>query len=270
MSYFFDKNMNVIELPEGVTPLEIYVSSIEKDRATSRIEGRNGKIDNGYTFVERDILIRLMLKGKDRADYQLLYDEIYNLFGINNHMYVVEPLKPGKRFLVSIDQRYTPNKLNPYTAIIEIECSTVELPFAESIGTSADIDRNGILYSQELWSYGMGLLHDEESHRYTHNTSTFRIFNPGIEVHPFEQQLKITINNASKDYQLKNKTTNEIFKVTDDMTGNLILDGANVLNNNLQSLRKTNKQFISIKQGWNEFEQNGTNEVSFDFRFYYL
>src|SRR5699024_11420905 len=53
----------------------------------------------------------------------------------------------------------------------ELVFETTELPFAESIGTTADIDKHGLLYSHELWSYGMGLSYNEETHKYTHNTN---------------------------------------------------------------------------------------------------
>lgn len=279
----------------GVIVQDFIVSSIPLNPVYSEVEGRNGQIDYGATYGARTIRVPFTAIAKDLHDFPLLRDELFSLIVSHESFYIRELRRPkyqaykfieidqspqidettndqyvgGKRYLVRISNSFELDQLSVYGEG-ELTFETTELPFAESIGTSKDIDTNGLLYSQELWSYGMGLLHDEESHKYTHDNRTFRIYNPGIEVHPFEQQLKITISNASKDYQLKNKTTNEIFKVTDDVTGNLILDGANVLNNNLQSLRKTNKQFISIKQGWNEFEQNGTNEVSFDFRFYYL
>lgn len=278
MSYFYDKNMNVIELPDGVTPLEIYVSSMEKNRVTSTIEGRHGKIDYGYTFVEREASIRILLKGRDRADYQLLYDEVYALFHLNDHIYLIEPLKKGKRFLVSIDNTYAPSKLNPYTAIVEIECTTVELPFAESIGTTQDIQRDGINSDKELWGFGMGLIADDESLIYTHTGTSFRIFNAGnVPVHPFEQDLKITISNvqgSTSFLELRNLTTGSIFRVNEAVTSDkkIILDGPNLTINSLQALRKTNRKFIELAPGWNNFAITGATsaKVEFDFHFYYL
>src|SRR5699024_4736607 len=52
----------------------------------------------------------------------------------------------------------------------------------------------GINSDDELWGFGMGLIADDDSLIYTHTGTEFKIFNPGVEVHPFEQDLVITIS----------------------------------------------------------------------------
>src|SRR5699024_1640364 len=113
----------------------------------------------------------------------------------------------GKRYLVRLQNTYELEQVEVYGEG-DLVFETTELPFTESIGTTQDIESNGdITYNAELWSYGMGLLHDDESHKYTHNTSNFKIYNAGINIHPFEQMLEIKIENVSKGYELKNNTT---------------------------------------------------------------
>ncbi len=136
---------------------------------------------------------------------------------------------------------------------------------------------SGIVSDDELWGFGMGLIADDDSLIYTHTNTSFKIFNPGIEVHPFEQDLLIEISDVkgSTDYlQLKNQTTGDIFKVTEAVNDNQLikLDGPNITSNNLQYLRKTNRKYITLAPGWNEFRLTGADsaKVSFDFRFYYL
>src|SRR5699024_723293 len=161
-------------------------------------------------------------------------------------------------------------------ATATINCSMPELPFAESIGTTADITGNVLKYSDELWSYGMGLLYDEDSHKYIYATKQFRIYNAGnVEVHPFEQYLKInipTIFSSENYFELINKTTGDIFRVNEGMnTRSIEIDGPNVKIDGLHALRKTNRRFISLAPGWNEFEIKGAGSarVEFDFRYYY-
>src|SRR5690625_7984411 len=55
----------------------------------------------------------------------------------------------------------------------EMTFETTDLHFSESIGTKADIDSNGLRYSDEIWRYGMLLLYDNESHSYTHSIRAF-------------------------------------------------------------------------------------------------
>ena len=278
MFIIYDENMNEKKLPNGVTPLDIEISSIDKERATSNIEGSNGKVDYGYTFNEREITLRMMLRHRDAGDYFLLKDEIYNLFQLNDKIFITELHQRGKRYLVTIDDRYEPDNITRTSAIVELSCTTVKLPFAESIGTTQDIERDGISANEELWGFGMGLIADNESLKYTHTGTLFKIFNAGnVPIHPFEQELKITISDVvgSSDYlELENTTNGTIFRVNEGVSSSqeIVIDGANITSNGLQYLRQTNKQFIELDVGWNDFRINGATDakVSFDFRFYYL
>ena len=135
----------------------------------------------------------------------------------------------------------------------------------------------GINSNDELWGFGMGLIADDDSLIYTHTGTEFKIFNPGIEVHPFEQDLVIEISDVvgSTSYlQLENLTTGDVFRVTEAVNGNQLikLDGPNITSNGLQYLRKTNRKYITLAPGWNNFRITGATsaKVSFDTRFYYL
>lgn len=267
----YDKDMNVMRFPNGVTPLDIFISSIQLRRRKSTIEGVDGYIDFGSEYDTRQMSISLKLDAKDTQDYRLLRDEVFSFFNAHDYFYISETYQKGKRYKVKVSESFIPQRLNRRVASIDIPLELVELPFAESIGRTSDIDQNGISYDDEIWGYGMGLLYDDESQKYTHNTRTFRIYNAGnVPIDPFQQELKITIQGASSGYELRNKTTGDVFRLTENPNSKVILDGPNVTDNGLQALRKTNRKFITLKTGWNEFEQNQNAIVSFDFPFYYL
>ena len=274
-----DENMDKIDLPKGVIPLDVFISSIGKERELESIEGKSGVIDYGFLYKERNIELKLLLKAKDTRDYRLIRDEVYDT--LDRIHYVSEEYQPGKIYRVAVDNSYIPERYrsnNQRFAEVEVDCVVVELPFAESIGTTQDIEENGINSEAELWGYGMGLIADDDSLIYTHTKNNFMIYNAGnVPVHPFEQQLKITIDDvrgSSKEFQLRNKTNGTTFKVNEGVKGNqeIVLDGANITSNGLAYLRKTNKQYIVLEKGWNEFEVNGATSarISFDFKFYYL
>ena len=274
-----DENMDKIDLPKGVIPLDVFISSIGKERELESIEGKSGVIDYGFLYKERNIELKLLLKAKDTRDYRLIRDEVYDT--LDRIYYVSEEYQPGKIYRVSVDTSYIPERYsnnNQRFAEAEVNCTVVGLPFSESIGTTKDIDKNGINSEAELWGYGMGLIADDDSLIYTHTKNNFMIYNAGnVPVHPFEQQLKITIDDvrgSSKEFQLRNKTNGTTFKVNEGVKGNqeIVLDGANITSNGLAYLRKTNKQYIVLEKGWNEFEVNGATSarISFDFKFYYL
>lgn len=281
------KNGETFRLSEyDVQAQDFNVSSIELLPTYGSIEGRSGTVDYGADYGSRTITVPFYLRAYDMHDYPLLRDELFALVTSKESFYIRELRRPsefttcdddyddayvgGKRYLVRLSNVIDLDQQRTY-GFGELVFETTELPFAESIGTSADIDKHGLLYSQELWSYGMGLSYDEETHKYTHNTSTFRIYNAGNveETDPFEMDLKIAIDGINGPYELKNETTGDVFKYTGSNSGKLLLDGPNVTLNGLQAFRDTNRRYISLAPGWNTFTQSQNKKVAFDFRYYY-
>src|SRR5690606_16457912 len=265
-----------------ITVRDFVVGSPTINPVYSQIEGRHGRIDMGATFGSRSISVPFYYKAADILDVALLRDELMGLVVSAEPFYIREMRRiiygkgdnqyvSGKRYKVRLASPFEIDQQLEY-GFGELRFETTDLPFAESIGTTADIDRDGITYDSELWSYGMGLLYSDEAQKYTHNTRSFRIYNAGNipRHHPFEQELKITIRNASQGYRLSNKTTGDIFKFNDQPNGSIVIDGPVITDAGLIAFRKTNGHFITLAPGWNEFEQNQSATVSFDFRFYYL
>lgn len=110
-----------------------------------------------------------------------------------------------------------------------------------------------------------------------YDETNFRIYNPGIEIHPFEQELKIIIKhvrNSTDYFQIKNLTNDSTFRVTGSVSDDqeIILDGISITSNGDSFLSKTNKQYIQLAPGWNEFKITGATKatIEFEFPFYYL
>src|SRR5699024_1163085 len=109
-----------------------------------------------------------------------------------------------------------------------------------------------LLYSQELWSYGMGLLYEDDSQKYTHRAKEFAIYNAGnVAVHPFEQYLRIAIENAVEGYRLRNTTTGDEFKYTGNNKGKLVINVDIITIKVLEAFSYTNRENISLAPGWN-------------------
>src|SRR5690625_1300705 len=410
------KNGESFKLSEyDIQAQDFNVSSIELMPTYGSIEGRSGAVDYGADYGSRTISVPFYLRAYDMHDYPLLRDELFAMVASRESFYIRELRRTsefttcddgyddeyvgGKRYLVRLSNVIDLDQQRTY-GFGEMVFETTELPFAESIGTSADIDNpeliplipdlweqgyinnatgghvsnsttlrtkdyyplkpnteyslqtsgnyeivlvqfdinknalgtsnsiyadkdfglvdikshenaqcyrtyvrrlndpaeeletdmignqlkaslikknSGINSKDELWGFGMGLIADDDSLIYTHTGTEFKIFNPGIEVHPFEQDLTIEISDVvgSTSYlQLENQTTGDIFRVTEAVNGNQLikLDGPNITSNNLQYLRKTNRKYITLAPGWNNFRITGATsaKVSFDTRFYYL
>lgn len=259
----------------GIRTKDVLISAPTPEHEFQDIEGMNGVIDYGTTYGPREITCQYRAIANDRTDFSLMRDEIFNLFRTEKSFYLIEKRIQGKQWLVKVANSYQIPQRNIF-GYFEIDFIGLT-GFSESIKTTADIDKNGLRYG-DGWSYGMGLLYDDESHKYTHTGTSFKIYNAGdVPIHPFEQELKITIDDVvgSSEYlQLENTTNGTSFKVTEGVGSNqtIVLDGANITSNGTQYLRKTNRQFIELNPGWNKFKITGASSarVAFDHPFYYL
>lgn len=272
--------MNKKEFPQGVWPLDIFIGSIEKTSPSETIEGRSGKVSYGQTYYTRPIEISVGLKPYDTIDYRLLRDELFSFFN-DEEFYISEEYQKGKRYKVTVPQSYIPERLNKRTARVNIPLELVDLPFAESIGTSQDIQQNGINANDELWGYGMGLIADDESLIYTHHADAdapFQIYNAGnVPIHPFEQELKIKIKDvvgSTGMFQITNLTNGSRSRVNVPLSTSdvVIYDRSNITRNGLAFTRDTRLDFIELNPGWNNFQiyYCDSATIEFDFRFYYL
>src|SRR5690625_2731183 len=292
------------------------VSSIEMIPTYSGIDGRHGYVDMGATYGSRTIRIPFYINAFDMLDVALIRDKLFELVSVVESFYILEMRRPkyapmyfcdgdesvreygdvyvgGKRYKVRLSSSpFEIEQMFTY-GYGEMVFETTDLPFAESIVTTMDIERYGVP------NVGMGL-DPNESYIYEYrlmserafdeqfilpwqtipaeslgNTS-FSIYNAGIPIHPFEQRLKITIKNAigSDEYiELKNITNGTTFRLNEGLGDKeLVIDRGQVTLNGLQSLRQTNKEFIELDHGWNQFEISGMDivTVQFNFNFYYL
>jgi len=288
---------------QGIRITDFIVSSLPIQSEYETIEGRDRRVDKGATFGPRTIRTPFYFEAYDLLDWPLFRDYIFSLVLEKEPFYIREkrrmshrPYKyeiPGQEKVINTE--YLPQYIGGKRYLVRLQNTfdldqiykngkgsftfeTVELPFAESIGTTQDIQSSGLTSESELWGFGMGLSDDPDSLVYTHEGKTsFRIFNAGnLPIHPFDQDLKITISNvvgSTEYFELKNKTNNTAFHVNEAVSNiqTIVIDGPIVKSNGLAFLRSTNKQFIELVPGWNDFEITGATsaKVEFDFRFYY-
>ena len=129
MFILYDKNMKiVIPFPKGAIPLNIYISSIEKQRITDTIEGRDGIINNGFTYNNRSNNIQVLLKCHDIEDYSLMRSEIYKV--VDDVTYISKEHERGKRYKVIASESFIPDRVLRKTATVEIVFDMVKLPFS--------------------------------------------------------------------------------------------------------------------------------------------
>ena len=106
-------------------------------------------------------------------------------------------------------------------------------------------------------------------------TTSFTVYNAGnVTVEPESMELRIRFRNAKNlgEIKLVNKTTGETFSTTADvgLTRHFEINGMVVKSGAKNIFRDTNRRFIRLAPGINEFDFSGATFDSLDFNFKYL
>ena len=273
MFKMYDLNMKEIKFPEGLMPLDIFVSSISKRRQTEEFEGRSGTLNYGYDYGERSVVLNLWLEAHDTIDYRLIRNELYAFFDTHDVFYIEETRVPSRVLKVTIDESYIPERINQTHSSVEISCRTLDSVFWESKYTTLELHDSG--YSSVAEKYGLVDNIDDEKVQYRFTESNFTVYNAGnVTVEPESMGLVIQITSATSSGNLsfKNITTGEEFKLSKEITNrNISLNGMNVRDGTINAFRDSNRRFVSLAPGDNQFEITGAtfSEVWFSFKYYY-
>ena len=273
MFKIYDLNMKEIPFPDGVIPLEIFVGSVGKERAIDTVDGRPGVVDYGFNYTDRPVSLFLRIKAADKIDFRLLRNEVFATFDVGSAFYVAESDVPSRVLKVVVDESYIPERLTEEYADFDINCRTLDSVFWESKYTTLELHDSGFAHSAE--KYGLVDNIDDEKVKYRFTSNNFTVYNAGnVTVEPESMGLVIQISNAtsSGNLSLKNITTGEEFKLNKEITNrNISLNGMNVRDGTVNTFRDTNRRFISLAPGDNQFEITGAtfNEIRFNFKYYY-
>lgn len=305
----------------GVTVKDVVISPIEVEQERKNIKGLHGTFDAGMTYKERSISVPFVFVTESLSSYPLYRDLIFELVYDEQPFYVQEMRRPQRQQYEFKDTTYndtavttdqygydtvfdspqTDNEVSTgkrylvrITECEEMEQSgkkgkgsmkftTTELPFAESIGTSLDLESKGLEYTKEpIWSYGMGLMHDPDTRQYTFDISQSKehdVYNFGnVKIDQFNQHLilRLTFNSEPKG-KIKfgfNSTQCEInadeanIKQGDVVT----YQSGGYFKNGLSILGDTNYGIPVMQTGKNKltFNENYDIEAQVECRYYYL
>ena len=269
MFKLLNPNMQEIKSPDGFIPLDIFVSSIGKERHVESIDGMPGEINYGSSYTSRDVELTMWFKSKDTIDYRLLRDELYAYFDSYDYFYVIETNKPTRALKIVIDENIQDKRINTYYGEITINAKTIDNPFWVSLYTTKEL--NDSSYDALVEKYGLvdGINSDNTKYKFTERN--FSVWNGGnVTVEPETMYLKITATGTNGALEIRNKTTGDTFKVNAEFGGDLVIDGMNTQLNGVNVFRDTNKRYIGLASGKNDFEIIGQfTNITIDFRFYY-
>ena len=307
-------NGHSIRLSDFGIVKDFVVESISLDEIKETGEGMHGFIDYGAFYRSRRITVPMKFKSESLHGFALVRDELYKAMTDIEPVYIREMRRPERlqydfvsfgekpRWSDNTDNRYVGGKrfkvrmistMSPEQIVtdgeVTLEFETVESPFAESIGTSMDLHRDGLDPSTGIWGAGMNL--DAREYKYSEtltNSSlgldlphTISVYNPSdVDVTPFEHDLKITLTgiygvplSSSGIIQLTNQSNGSKMRAYGPILNNqtLIYDGPTVTLDGAQYLGNTRRDFIHLSPGINNIRIYYADraKVEFDFRFYY-
>lgn len=270
----YDENMNKINYPVGVTPLDFLVSSVERERYEETVNGIPGTIDYGFDFKEREITLKFQMEHyHDTFDFRLQRDEVYNIFSSHNHLYVSDNLVPTRVIKLQVDGQFTPERYGYWYSTLEITGKSIGLPFWKTKYSTQEIQKIG--YNAIVEKFGLGDGIHQDFLNYDFDSTDFTLWNSGnTTIDPRYMISKITVENLTSDinFAIINLSTSSEFVFNEPLVNQtLTLDGSKILVGANNRLRDSNREYIKLKPGENHIRiRNGSfSKIKFDFPFYY-
>ncbi|MCD8914273.1 phage tail family protein [Staphylococcus simulans] len=270
----YDPNFKELTYPDGVKPLDILVSSIQKERITASVDGIPGHVNYGFNYKDREVKLNFVNEHfHDTFDFRLQRDEIYNMLASYPYVYICDDKLPTRLLAVTIDASYQIERYGYWYSTFEIEAVIYNLPFWRTKYTTQDIQNTG--YTALVDRYGMADGFNIDYPNYSFTSSEFSVWNGGnVTIDYRNMPLNITIFGAtsSNNFTVENLTTGEKFVAQRALSNHTVnLKGAMFLLNNLNRLRESNRKFIKLVSGENKIKiSNGTfKRIDFEFPFFY-
>lgn len=272
----YDPNMNKLEFPVGVKPLDFLVSSISKERITQKIDGIPGEIDYGFNYGTREASMTFWLRHYHAEhDFLLLVSELNDFLDSQPFFYVSHNYLPTRVIKITVDESYQPDRiLGSMYAKLEVKCSISGLPFWRTKWKTQELELEG--YNADSDKFGFADNINLDYPNYTFDTNSFYVWNGGnLTVDPRNMDLKIRLYRLKTDgnFKLTNHTTGETFEYRAPRTGNTVdLNGIEAfVGMQANRLRETNRKYISLAPGLNKISYSGGEliNIQFDFPFYY-
>lgn len=271
----FDTNMNEIDYPVGVLPLDFLVSAIEKERYIETVNGIPGNVNYGFDYKEREVTLNFWLRHfHGEHDQKLLKSELYAMLDSQPYFYVSDDRLPTRVLKLAVDEPYLPDRINGSNiSTLEVKCQIIGLPFWRTKYTTQDIEKEGYEALAEEFGMADGINQDMANYRF--QSSVFSVWNGGnVTIDPRQMHLDIRIwHSTSKgNATIENLTTGDkviIYRKHTDSFINLI--GSKVMLADTNWLRESNRQYITLAPGENKIRISNTNfsDVTFDFPFYF-
>lgn len=240
----------------GLVLLDVEEEDVEVKENIKEINGTDGVLLGPNSFGPFNLVLNFYFEGLDHEDLILYKQKLRNLIYQREPYYLWHSEAPGKKYAVnctSDDIDYISESFATFAVTF-----VVYKGYSESLKMTDEFS-----LSSGDWQFETGVLADNNV-KYKHNTTSFEIYNGSSDtINPLlRHQLQIKINlDAPKGFEIKNKTTGDVFKYNGKIKSNqqLILNGVHPFINDKRVGVNTNWQWITLDTGFNDIEITGEN-----------
>ena len=277
MFKIYNLNFNEVKLPVddlgfGLKSLDINVGPVIYENIYTS-SSRADQLVKRYP-KDRDVSINAMFTAYNTVDWRLKRDRVYSFFRNLGVFYIAESYQPYKLLKVIVDESYEVDRPVIRWGFLEIPLKIIDTPFKQSLHTTLDIDSEGVRWNDK-WGYGMGLSSDSSEWKYKFTNTNPRFYNAGTEDIKLIQQKGSLIRLIPKEsvpwLEISDGTTSFRMNRQTTIDSPLTLKGHQIRVNNANVLDQTNREFLTIKKGWNNWQIRGISkfEIEIDYRFLY-
>ena len=277
MFKIYDLNYKEVSFPVddlgfGLKSLEINIGPVIYENIYTS-SSRADQLVKRYP-KDRDVSINAMFTAYNTVDWRLKRDRVYSFFRNLGVFYIAESYQPYKLLKVIVDESYEVDRPVIRWGLLEIPLKIIDTPFKQSLHTTLDIDSEGVRWNDK-WGYGMGLSSDSEQWKYKFTNTNPRFYNAGTEDIKLIQQKGSLIRLIPKEsvpwLEISDGTTTFRLNRQTTIDSPLTLKGHQIRVNNANVLDQTNREFLTIKKGWNNWQIRGISkfEIEIDYRFLY-
>ncbi|WP_017548665.1 phage tail family protein [Salinicoccus carnicancri] len=267
----YDSEMNEVRLPGdtylhyGSYPLKLEISGFDYEK-----RGRKTVVTG------RQALIRGFIISSDPIDMDMKMSNVYAFFRRLGEFYVAKESEPFKLLKVEANQSYTlESENNGVLTEFEIPLTVQKPYFKQSLHTTLDIDSEGIRFNDK-WGYGMGLSSDSGQWKYSFINTDPYFYNAGTEevklIKQKESEITLIFNGSTLNGLVDIDDGITTFKLFRNVVAGDVLriKGHQITLNGDNVAGDTNRQFLTVKRGWNNWDVRGVTDFEFKIDYRYL
>jgi len=254
----------------GLHFLEWNIPSPVTNSQELELTGIDGVLPSRNTYGAFDLELLFYFAGTDSKDLNLFSQRMKSLVNERDPFYIVHSDMPRFKYAVnSAEIEYDKITVADMNFTIKFHCYK---GYAESLYSTKHYS-----LSDDNWQFQSGLVTDEEI-KYTFHSNGFKVFNGGDdEINPlYRHNLKIYINvDAPNGFTIRNKTngTSLTYKGSLKKNRTFVINGIYSIIDNKRVGKDTDYGIITLEQGYNDIEIDGTSigsaKCRFDFNFIY-